>query len=279
MATATTTKHTLAGSLGEILVDLRTGDRRNPRPAVIILHGFKGFKDWGMFPLAAERLARAGMTALSLNVSGSGVDDQGQFTHEDRFGRNTYSAELEDLHRTALALRLGDPFGIPAPTSLGILGHSRGGGIAILETAQNQDVRCLVTWAAIGKADRWSADARDAWRRRGYLSIQNARTGQTMPLSTDVLDDIDQNARSTLDIAAAGGRIERPWLIIHGAGDETVAPEDAQALHLGSGSRARLLMIPDTGHTFGATHPLQTLPPALDLALGETVNWFSRFLA
>jgi hypothetical protein len=29
-----------------------------------VLHGFKGFKDWGMFPPFADRLARAGFTAV-----------------------------------------------------------------------------------------------------------------------------------------------------------------------------------------------------------------------
>ena len=74
MATPTLTKHSLEGALGDLLVDVRTGDRRNPRPAVVIVHGFKGFKDWGMFPVVADRLARAGLTAVSVNLSGSGVD-------------------------------------------------------------------------------------------------------------------------------------------------------------------------------------------------------------
>src|SRR5215510_11976343 len=50
MATATLTKHRLSGALGEILIDVRSGGRSSPRPAVVVVHGFKGFKDWGMFP-------------------------------------------------------------------------------------------------------------------------------------------------------------------------------------------------------------------------------------
>ena len=57
MATPTLTKHTLPGALGPILVDVRAGGRAAARPAVLVLHGFKGFKDWGMFPPLAERLA------------------------------------------------------------------------------------------------------------------------------------------------------------------------------------------------------------------------------
>ena len=97
MATPTLTTHDLAGALGEILVDVRAAGRDMPRPAVVVVHGFKGFKDWGMFPPLAERLARAGFVAVSFNLSGGGVDEAGDFVFPERFGHNTFSAEIEDL--------------------------------------------------------------------------------------------------------------------------------------------------------------------------------------
>ena len=45
MATPTLTKHVLDGSLGEILIDVRAAGRESPRPAIVVVHGFKGFKD------------------------------------------------------------------------------------------------------------------------------------------------------------------------------------------------------------------------------------------
>lgn len=278
MATPTLTKHKLPGALGEILIDLRTGDRKTPRPAVVVMHGFKGFKDWGMFPLVAERLARAGMSVVSFNVSGSGVDDAGEFTLGERFGRNTYSAELADLHSTMDAVRNGAAMGLPAPTSLGLLGHSRGGGMAVLEAARNRDIRALVTWAAIGSVDRWSGEAKEAWRRRGFVNIQNARTGQIIPLLPDILDDIERHGSGALSIAAAAGSVQAPWLIVHGEADESVNVDDAAALHEASGRRAELSLVPGAGHTFGATHPLKESPAELDQVIATTVAWFSRYL-
>ena len=259
------------------MIDIRTGDRKAPRPAVIVMHGFKGFKDWGMFPPAAERMARAGMSAVSFNVSGSGADDAGDFTRPEQFGRNTYSAELEDLHRTIDALGSGK-LGLPQPTSIGLLGHSRGGGMAILETARNPAVKALVTWAAIGSVDRWSTEAKAAWRKRGFVNIQNARTGQVMPLSTDILDDIDKNADGPLSISAGAKRIAIPWLIIHGEADESVDAEDGKALHDAAASGTELLLLPGAGHTFGATHPLNQVSEALEQVMARTVAWFSRYL-
>jgi dienelactone hydrolase len=278
MATPTLTKHSLPGSLGEILVDLRTGDRKSPRPAVVVMHGFKGFKDWGMFPGLAEQLARAGMSAVSFNVSGSGVDDAGEFTLADRFGRNTYTAELDDLHRTIVSLGEGTPLDLPPPTSIGLLGHSRGGGMAVLEAGRNRDIRALVTWAAIGSVDRWSDNAKAGWRKRGYVNIQNTRTGQIIPLKTDILDDIQRNAGAALDIRASAALVQVPWLIIHGEADESVPADDARALYQASGGRAELLTLPDAGHTFGATHPMTQVSSPLEQVTAKTVAWFSRYL-
>jgi dienelactone hydrolase len=226
----------------------------------------------------ADRLARAGMSAISFNVSGSGVDDAGEFTLPAQFGKNTYSAELEDLHRITGAVKEGGPLELPAPTSIGLLGHSRGGGMGILEAGRNRDIRALVTWAAIGSVDRWSDEAKAAWRRRGFLNIQNTRTGQIMPLHTDILDDIDRHAAGSLDLSARAAAIQVPWLIVHGEGDESVDPANASALQQASGGKADLHLVPGAGHTFGATHPLKQTPAPLEQVLARTVAWFSRYL-
>ena len=42
-------------------------------PVLIFLHGFKGFKDWGHFPMVAEYLARSGFAVLRFNFSHNGT--------------------------------------------------------------------------------------------------------------------------------------------------------------------------------------------------------------
>ncbi|MEO8200077.1 MAG: alpha/beta fold hydrolase [Gemmatimonadota bacterium] len=276
MATPSLTRHSIPGALGAINIDVRTGDRKNPRPAVVIAHGFKGFKDWGMFPVLADRLAKAGFSVVTFNMSGSGVDDAGDFTRIESFSHNTYSAELDDLGRVMGAL--GPELDLPSPTAIGLLGHSRGGGISVLHAALDPAVTALVTWAAIGSVDRWSDAAKDAWRRRGYLNIQNTRTGQVIPLSTDVLDDVGRNGGSTLNITAAAARVRAPWLIVHGAADETVAVADATNLGKSARPANRVLILEGASHTFGAAHPLVEISPDLDLAIAESVGWFSLHL-
>ena len=51
--------------------DVRVPEGEGPFPTVVILHGFKGFKDWGMFPPTARRLYLLGLTCLTAADYGS----------------------------------------------------------------------------------------------------------------------------------------------------------------------------------------------------------------
>ena len=277
MATPSLTRHPLPGVLGDILIDVRAAGRDAPRPAVVVVHGFKGFKDWGLWPSLAERLARSGFSAITLNLSGSGVDDDGEFVFPDRFGHNTFSAELQDVRRVLDALAAGE-LGVAPPTALGLLGHSRGGGIAVLHTAEDSRVRALVTWAAIATVERWPQATRASWRAAGVNEIENARTHQILPLYTDVLDDIERNA-GRLDIEAAAGRIAVPWLIVHGTDDEAVALAEGRLLASAAPpGTSRFLEIESAGHTFGAAHPWKGATPELERAINATLAFFSAEL-
>ncbi len=279
MSTPTLTRHTLPGVLGDLLVDVRAGGRSSPRPAVVVMHGFKGFKDWGMFPPFAERLAQAGFTAVSFSASGSGVDDSGEFVWPERFGHNTFSSELSDLGRVIDALGAGE-LAVAAPASIGVVGHSRGGAMAILQAARDSRVAALVTWAAISTVERWSDPAELAdWRRRGHTDVVNARTGQVLPLYTDVLDDIQRNGTRSLDITAAAARLTVPWLLIHGTGDTSVPIEEADRLERAAKPAAfRALRLEGAGHTFGAVHPWKGPTQDTDIVFRETVAWLGKYL-
>jgi uncharacterized protein len=276
VATPTLTKHTLPGVLGDILVDVRSGGRSAARPTVVVLHGFKGFKDWGMFPPFSERLARAGFTVVTFNVSGSGVDDSGEFVYPERFGHNTFSAELDDLRRVVDSLFQG-LLELPSPIALGLTGHSRGGGIAILQTARDPRVNALVTWSAISTIERWPPEERAIWRKAGVNQTKNTRTGQILPLYTGILDEIDARP-AELDIRSAAGRIAVPWLLAHGTADESVPLLEAKAIASSAGARARFLPIDGAGHTYGAVHPWKGMTPALEALFDASIETLSHAL-
>jgi uncharacterized protein len=245
-----------------------------PRATVIICHGFKGFSRWGFFPHLAELLAREGFRAIRFDFSGSGVGADGEsFTEIEAFAENTFSRELEDLAAVeAEARRRGW-----LETPYGLVGHSRGGGTAILHAAGDPAVGALVTLAAISHVRRWSESEAREWRARGYTEIINSRTKQVLRLGTALLDDVDAGADGRLDIQAAASRMKAPWLIIHGDADATVPVDDAHRL-AEAAPDARLLIIDGASHTFDITHPMQASSPALDLVVSETAEWMRREL-
>ncbi len=276
MATPVLTRHRLPGTIAEILVDVRAGNRRVSGPAVVLCHGFQGFKDWGFFPPLADRLARAGYAVVTWNASGSGVDDAGEVVWPEHFGKNTFTAELGDLETVLRATGSG-ALDFTPPASIGLMGHSRGGGLAVLAAARNDLVAALVTWAAISTSRRWSDEMKRRWREAGFLEVTNQRTARVLRMLPDVLDDLDRNAAG-LDIIAAADRITCPWLAIHGAVDETVPVREGETL-AASAARPELRIVERTGHTFGAVHPFAGMTPALTEAFDATVGFLGRALS
>jgi pimeloyl-ACP methyl ester carboxylesterase len=266
---------------GPLRGDVRSSGGQDARPAVVICHGFKGFKDWGFFPYLAQRLALGGVSAVSFNFASSGVGPEGdRFTEPERFGHGTFGRDLRDLATLVDAVRTGNLIpGLAPASAVGLFGHSRGGGLGVLFAGGHPAaVQALVTWSAIGSALRWGPETRKKWRQDGRLDVTNQRTGEVLPLYPDVLDELEGDAAGTFDIAAAAGRIHLPWLIVHGAVDESVSVRDAQSLYRWSGERAELLLVPRGGHTFGARHPWAGSTPELDQAMDATVGWFLRTL-
>lgn len=277
MATPILTKSVVPGALGDLLIDVRSTEREAPGPAVIIVHGFKGFKDWGSFPFFAERLARAGFSAVSVNLSGSGYDDNGDFAWPDRFGHNSFSAEQYDIDRVLEALDRGG-LSLAPPTQVALLGHSRGGGAAILAAARLERISALVTWAAIASVRRWSPADMARWRERGQIDVLNTRTGVTSPIFLEALEDIEANAGGSLDIEAAAARVTVPWLLVHGDADPTVPIEEADRLARAAEGRSTVerFNVQGANHTFGAVHPYLGAPAALELVFDRTVRFLSR---
>ncbi|MDH4043263.1 MAG: lysophospholipase [Gemmatimonadota bacterium] len=281
MATPKQSTFELTGADGDPLRgDVRAVADGTARPAVVICHGFKGFKDWGFFPHLADRLARGGVSAVSFNFSGSGVGAEGdRFTEPERFGHATFGNDLRDLATVVAAVEDGALPGLGvAPAGIGLFGHSRGGGVSVLYSAENAGIRSLVTWSAIASGRRWGPETIRQWRRDGKLDVTNQRTGEVLPLFPDVLDELDADTEGRLDIEAAANRVRVPWLIVHGEADETVSIRDAQQLHHANEERAELMIVRHGAHTFGARHPWAGTMPELDQAMDATVGWFLRTL-
>jgi len=251
-------------------------------PAVVICHGFKGFMEWGFFPAVAELLAQRGFVTVRFNLAGSGMQPGDELVSDPRaFSANTYSAELSDLLRVLEATGNEIADDRVDRGRIGLFGHSRGGAAAILAAAGQSwrdRIHALVTWAAISRVDRYTPEEKGVWRATGELPVVNTRTGQQLALGRGLLEDVESHAAGSLDILAAAGRVAAPWLIVHGADDESVPAAEAAELAARAAGAHELLVIPGAGHTFGAKHPFAGPTPYLIQALNATQTWFRRHL-
>ena len=249
-----------------IRVELHLPPRKR-RGLVIIVHGFKGFKDWGMFPWLGESLCQSGFAAARFEMSRNGVGERpGEFDRLDLFADDTYSIERADL--LTVAADLTQRFaGLP----LSLVGHSRGAGVALLAAREIHDLRAAVTWNGISSAMRWDRATISTWRREGHLDVVNSRTGQVMRMSTAVLEDLEANPEQ-LDILAAARTLSVPLLILHGGSDESVPLAEGRQL-AAAAANSSFVMIGRGTHTFGATHPFRHPTSELQLAAKLTTQF------
>ena len=253
------------------------GEVRLPPDAkgtVVICHGFKGFAHFSFFPYVAEQLANAGFRSVTFDFSGSGVgDDRENFTNKEAFTHNTYLQELDDLDAVISEARVNGWI----EGGYGLFGHSRGGGIAILHAARDSNVKALVTWAAMSSTNRWPPEVVADWRQRGFIDIPNARTGDVIPLSIEILHEVEEFGESRLNIASAAARITVPWLIVHGSEDETLNVSEGERL-ASLAKNGDFLVLDGVNHSFGGKHPLEEITPTLESVTRETVGFMEKHL-
>lgn len=270
--------YTLPGAKGRgMLMDLTYDDADKNAPLVIFAHGFKGFKDWGTHNLMAQHFAENGFRYLKFNFSHNGTtaDKPIDFADLIAFSENTFSTELEDLNAVIDFACNGSS--IPRAAGVFLIGHSMGGGISIIKTAEDKRVKKLVTMASIsGFRNLWPKEAEEQWRLQGIMYMLNSRTGQQMPLKATLLDDLERNP-GRLDIAAKAAAITQPWLIMHGDEDKTVPLAHAEELKAAQ-PNAELIIIPGADHTFGGMHPYaqNILPPILKEFCEQAIHFLKH---
>jgi pimeloyl-ACP methyl ester carboxylesterase len=78
-----------------------------------------------------------------------------------------------------------------------------------------------------------------------------------------LLDDIERNP-GRLNVLARAADVQQPWLLLHGAVDTVVTISHAYELKAMQ-PNAQLVILPNTDHVFGSSHPYleNDLPPAL----------------
>lgn len=263
-----------------LLLDAFYKPNKNPKSVLIFCHGFKGFKDWGPFNKMGEYFAKQDIVYIKFNFShnGTSIDDLVNFPNLDAFGKNNFSIELEDLGCIIDWVYDCELLKDEVNTNdISIMGHSRGGGIAILKAASDIRLSKLITWASpsdfLEPIINISEEKLNSWKEKGVAYIYNGRTKQNMPVNYQFYEDCINNKKK-LSILDACTHIKIPQLIIHGDKDPTVPVNAAKDLKKNN-PRADLHIVKNADHVFNSSHPFISVsfPDALQESLDITLNF------
>lgn len=240
-----------------IILDVGFKPTKKPKPIVVFAHGFKGFKDWGHFNDVMDFFIESECVFLKFNFSHNGgtVEQPIDFPDLEAFGKNTITKELNDVSHVLDWIHTTEE--LPKEeldiNDITLIGHSRGGGIAMLAASMDKRIKKIITWAAISDFESRLPPNLSEWESKGVVYIENMRTKQQMPMYYSFVEDLLNN-RVSYKIENAIKKANQPHLIIHGDKDLTVQVEEAKELGEWN-ENADLKIITGTNHTFDISHP------------------------
>ncbi len=269
------------GAEGEPILGNCHHPQGDPHGIVLIAHGFKGYKDYGMLPVIAAAFADAGFIAHRFNFSHSGMTNEIEtFARPDLFCADTWNKQVADVWTVIQATHHGDLAGARLPQVL--FGHSRG-GVSVLLTAGRFATdpsfpapRGIVTAAAPSSCNSLTDEQIEQLMRDGYLVSPSSRTGQELRVGRGYVQE-QLETPMMHDLLSLVSSIRCRLLVIHGARDETVPVRCAQELSAAA-LRAQTLVIEDADHVFNTPNPVSegALPSPALAQLIEAATQFAQ---
>jgi dipeptidyl aminopeptidase/acylaminoacyl peptidase len=216
---------------------------------------------------------------FNFSHNGVGIGEK-RFTEKDSFEHNTFSEDLLDVQAILDVLEsgsVGEASKIDA-ARVGIIGHSRGGGIALLAAAAESRIKAVAAWSSVARFDRYTAEQKLRWREKGTILLSSPNFPSGLRIGTDLLDDLEENS-GRLNILDAVRRMEKPLLIVHGSADIPVKLSEAQEIFDASEKNlTEFVILKDTGHMYGARHPYRKESVEMTRVIDLTAAWFQKNL-
>ncbi len=216
-------------------------------PAVILCHGFMGDKlglwPWG-FVAFARYLAKYGFAVLRFDFLGGG--DSG-----GRFKDQSITSELTDLKKVVRWI-IKQPW---SNSKIGVVGHSRGGAVALIHASRSRQINTVVTWAAPAEWKSVWGNTANIIRKKGSVRKSN------LEMTRRLVEDDFSNYQP---ITKFGKKIMQSILIIHGTKDGEF-PGNVPLTHASmlydsiASSKKKLHLIKGAGHLFYETSEREEL--------------------
>ncbi len=279
--------HSLAGTL------TLPAEARGPLPAVVLITGsgpqdrdeaLPGLPGFRLFRQVADTLSRRGIAVLRL-------DDRGAGASTGDFAAAT-TADFADDARAALAFLRQRPE-IDA-ARLGLVGHSEGGLVAPMVAASDPALRAVAILAGPSRKGREILEYQMGGSIEEFPSLSAAARDSALAAigaRIDALAAAQPWMRFFMeyDPLPAAGKVRAPVLILHGATDRQITPEQAEelaaAVRAGGNTDVTALVLPELNHLFlpdphGSPAGYADLPSreVAPQALGALADWLATRL-
>jgi hypothetical protein len=278
----------LVGTL-YVPVGLSEGEKRS---GIVFCHGFTGTRDTLLLPFS-RYFCEKGYICLSFDYRGFGESEGTRW-------RLLPMAEVEDLRNSVTFLQQQPQVD---ETSVGVLGSSFGGAVAIYAAALDKRIKCVVTNVSVGNGEKWLRSLRSNNEWRTLLKeleedkIERVQAGKSRMVSwlyvmpdeaakaaREEIRKKDPTVCTELPLETAQAVIEfkpdevvdriapRPVLFTV-AGEDILTPvELTRELYDRAGEPKKIVVIP------GAEHYETYLPPYAPVIMDEQLRWFEQYL-
>ncbi len=239
--------------------------------AVLLLHGTASQKNevGNLYQRLAQALAEAGIASLRIDFAGTG-DSPVDYRHY------TLSSASNDAR---VAIEFLRAHGEIDSTRIAVLGFSQGGLIAQQVALEDSKLAALALWSSVaadgsaafaGLFDRYYEQA----QRDGFATVEFPwRSALEFPHQW--FEEVrEQTLRSAMEA------FDRPLLVVAGAADQVVPPEQSMAL-MGSATHpySQGILLAGASHIFNVLDAEQSSPGQDEALLHTTVSWLSTILA
>ncbi|MFA5021500.1 MAG: alpha/beta hydrolase [Patescibacteria group bacterium] len=236
-----------------------------PYPAVIICHGFKGYKEQAHLKSLAAKLAASGILVFRFDFGNGVGQSYGQL--EDI----TFSQYLFDL-KTAIDYIYKNK--LVDKNRIGLAGHSFGGQIILHYASSDKRIKVIADLAGVvfrgggqTNLERHIILQLTEAKKTGYFVVTSKSTGKKYKIKIGYYFDILKH-----DTPAQVKKIKIPTLIVHGSKDESVPIKHARLAYKLVKGQKKLVIMPGVPHTWRQPKYYKKINPII-------VGWFKKYLS
>lgn len=228
-------------------------------PAVVICHGFTGFKEFKPLHELGKTFVENGFVALRFDFSDCIGESEGKC--EDMM----LSHQVND---TISAMNFVEDLKFVDRNKIGLTGHSLGGLTAVVASTTDKRIKAIVPISAPAKREwqnLFDENTITKWLQEGSLDYQSYKRGH-IKLHHSFIEDLQE-----YDGTKIIKNVKRPVRIIQGDNDDIVPVKNAQALFENANEPKDLKIIEGADHMFLKDEYLNEM-------VRSNSEWFKKWL-